>query len=278
MQFSSLPYAYLLALLPLILALQLYTFWRQPRMLAAFASSKLLPRLLPAGEGARRWLRPLVLVAGVASLIVALMQPQWGKSVEDAPRQGRDLIVLLDTSLSMLAEDAAPNRLEQAKDTVRQLVRLADREGGHRLGLVAFAGRASLHCPLTLDYDFFLQRLDEVDTGTVVPGGTVIGDALRQTLQSFGELDPDYTDLILLTDGEDHGSVPVEAARAAAAYQVSLYAIGFGDPASGAPIPVEDANGGAGFLQYQGQEVRSRMQPSLLLEMARLGGGGVRGA
>ena len=182
-------------------------------------------------------------------------------------------MVMLDVSLSMLADDATPNRLQRAKAAIRKLVDSVRPAGGHRIGMVAFAGRPTLQCPLTRDYDFFLQRLDEVGTNTVARKGSLIGDAIRQTLSGFITQDPQYTDLILITDGEDHDSLPLEAAKVAAAQQVGLYTVGIGDPADGARIPLDDARGGRSYLQHKERDVRSRMHQDVLSEMARLANG-----
>jgi Ca-activated chloride channel family protein len=273
MRFAALPYLYLLWLLPALLALIIYAFGRKRQAIAACIDATLVPRLMPSLSRARQWLKALCLLAAVACLILALTQPQWGKRWQDVPRRGRDLMILLDVSRSMLAEDVLPNRLQHAKLDIQDLTHTLQQEGGHRLGLVAFAGRASLQCPLTTDYAFFLQKLSEVGPDTVQRGGTLIGDAIRQALHGFGTAENNYKDIILITDGEDHESFPLQAAKAAAEQQVSIYAIGIGDSTVGARIPVQTAPGERRYVRYQGEEVHSRMQESLLLEMAQLTGG-----
>ncbi len=273
MQFAAWSYLYLLALVPALLALYLYAFRRKRQALSLFMELALLPRLLPGYSRVRQWLKALCFVGAVACVMLALMQPQWGKRWQDVPRRGRDLMILLDVSLSMLAEDVQPNRLAAAKAAIEKLVHVIRQEGGHRLGLIVFAGRARLQCPLMLDYTFFLQRLRQVGPDVVEREGTLIGDAIRQALHGFGPVAPDYTDMILITDGEDHESFPLEAAKAAAMQKVSLYTIGVGDAANGTRVPLRDAAGRRAYAQYQGQDVRSRMQPALLVEMARLTGG-----
>jgi Ca-activated chloride channel homolog len=202
-------------------------------------------------------------------MVIALMQPQWGETEEDVPRRGRDLVVVLDASLSMLAEDAAPNRLEYAKTLVRELVERVRAEGGHRLALVTFAGRAVLQSPLTLDYGLFLERLAQVDPARVQIKGTRIEDALRQTLRVSGRLEPGYTDLLLITDGDDHGSLPAPTARQLVDQGIGLYVVGVGNPETGARIPLPDGNGGQGtYLRYNGYEVQSRMRSDLLADIA----------
>jgi Ca-activated chloride channel family protein len=267
MRFEAFSCIYLLGLLPLLLALYGYGFWRRRRSLAAFVDRPLAARLLPRVNGTRRWLKALCLAGAAVCLVIALMQPQWGETEEDVPRRGRDLVIMLDTSLSMLAEDVAPNRLEHAKSLVRGLVEAVRAQGGHRLALVTFAGRATLQSPLTLDYDLFLERLAQADPARVSIKGTLIGDALRQTLQSFGRLEPGYTDLLLITDGDDHGNLPTHAAQLLADRGVALYVVGVGSDA-GARIPLEDDKGRHTYLMYDGFEVLTRMHTDLLADMA----------
>ena len=269
MQFAAVSYAWLLGLLPVLLALYLYGFWRRRGTLAAFVNQPLATRLLPRVQRARRWVKAACVSGAATCLVVALMQPQWGETEEEVPRRGRDLVIMLDLSLSMLAEDVTPNRLEHAKSLVRGLVERVRAEGGHRLALVTFAGRAMLQSPLTLDYGLFLERLAEADPSSVQVKGSLIGDALRQTLRAFGGLEPDYTDLILITDGDDHGSLPDEAAQLLANHRIALYVVGIGDPKSGARIPIKDANGGTGYLRYDGAEVETRLHADVLASIAR---------
>ncbi|MCZ6875694.1 MAG: VWA domain-containing protein [bacterium] len=273
MRFAALPYVYLLWCVPLLIGLYIYAFVRKHQALAQFMDLVLASRLLPDFSRLRQYIKAICLTSAVGFLVLALMQPQWGKRWQDVPRRGRDLMILLDVSRSMLAQDVIPNRLQRAKIDIKDLVHALHQEGGHRLGLVVFAGRASLQCPLTRDYAFFLQKLNQVGPQTVGRGGTLIGDAIRKALQGFGSLEHNYKDIILITDGEDHESFPLEAAKAAAEAKVSIYAIGLGDPKVGTRIPLRDDTKHSTFVQYQGQEVRSRMQEGLLLDIARLTGG-----
>ncbi len=273
MRFAALSYLYLIWLVPALVALYVYGFGRKRKALTAFMALDLAPQLTSRASRGRQWLKALCLIGAAACLIIALMQPQWGKHWQDVPRRGRDMMILLDVSRSMLAEDIAPNRLERAKSDIKDLVQILHREGGHRIGLVAFAGRASLQCPLTLDYAFFLQKLNAVGPHTAGRGGTLIGDAIRQALHGFGTLAHNYKDIILITDGDDQESFPLEAAQAAAEQKISVYTIGIGDPNTGARIPVQNAQGERTYVRYDGREVQSRMQENLLLQIAERTGG-----
>ena len=215
----------------------------------------------------------LCLAAAAACLVVALMQPQWGPGGQELPLRGRDVIVLLDVSSSMLAEDVAPNRLAQAKAAARSLALAVQRDGGHRLGLLTFAGRADVQCPLTRDYGLFLKRLDDATTDSVARRGTSIGEAVRQAMRAFGELTPGFTDFVLISDGEDHRSLPLEAAQMLGMLQISLSTVGVGDPNRRVPIPLTAGADGSGHLVQNGEEVLSQMRSGLLIGMADAAGG-----
>jgi Ca-activated chloride channel homolog len=273
MRFAAWPAACLLALLPALLALYAYAFRRRRAALAAFLANDLAPRLLPSAGPRRRWLRASCLIGAAACFVIALMQPEWGGGAKELPLRGRDLIVLLDVSHSMLAEDVAPNRLAQAKAAARSLAEAVKRDGGHRLGLLTFAGRADVQCPLTRDYGLFLKRLEDASPDGVARRGTSIGEALRQAVRAFGELEPGYTDLVLITDGEDHASLPLEAAQMLAALRISLATVGVGDPNRSVPIPIAAGEAGVDYLIHNGEEVRSRMHSGLLVGMAQAAGG-----
>lgn len=171
-----------------------------------------------------------------------------------------------------MAEDLAPNRLERAKYAIGDMV---SRLEGDRVGLVVFAGTAALKCPLTLDYGFFNLMLEDVDINSIARGGTMIGDAVRKVLdEGFDDQEKKYKDLILITDGEDHDSFPVEAAEEAGRRGVRLIAIGLGDENQGKRIPVTNEFGQKSFLTYEGQEVWSKLDAGTLRKMANATPGG----
>ena len=269
MQLAAAHFLVLLVVVPALALLYLWGFRRRRRALQGFVALGLAQRLVGAHSWRRRGAKAALLVAAVGLLAVAVTEPQWGRDVGDTARRGRDIYILLDVSQSMLAEDAAPNRLEAAKAAIVDFVDHLRAIGGHRLGLVAFAGRASLQCPLTLDYAFFLNRLGQVATSSVERQGSAIGDAIRKTLYGFGSLDATYTDFVIISDGEDHGSLVLEAARTAADEGVAIYTVGVGDPAQGARIPIVTVEGARAYLRFAGEDVVSVMQEPLLMQLAR---------
>ncbi|MEM7255236.1 MAG: VWA domain-containing protein [Pseudomonadota bacterium] len=225
-------------------------------------------RLARGASNTRGLVASITSVVAICLLAVALATPQWGTRLETMDRSGRDFLLVLDVSLSMLAQDVKPNRLELARKGIAEFVQKVRVEGGHRIGLIAFAGRATPVVPLTYDYDLFLSRLSEVRITTAVRRGSQLGDAIRQALYGFGPLKHQFTDLIVLTDGEDHGSAPRDAAQVAADLGVTIHTIGIGDASDGSSIPYRD--GEKQWLTYNDTVVISKMHPGILVEIARL--------
>jgi Ca-activated chloride channel family protein len=160
--------------------------------------------------------------------------------------------------------------LQRAK---AELADLVERLPGDRLGLVVFAGRPILRAPLTADHGFLRETLDEVDVQNIGRGGTRIGDALREALQAMPHTPGRDRAIVLVSDGEDHESAPLEAAQLAAAEEIKIFTVGLGDANRGARIPVPTGAGQQGFLKYEGREVWSRLNEELLQEIARTTGG-----
>ncbi|HEY3356537.1 MAG TPA: VWA domain-containing protein [Polyangia bacterium] len=241
---------------------------RGHRALTAFLSPEMLARLAWAPTRARRVARLVLLFVALAAGVAALMRPQTEGATEtlDLGRRAADIVVVLDVSRSMLAEDAAPNRLERAKAEVADLL---GRLQGHRVGLVAFAGRAVTLCPLTPDYAFFGNALRAATPRSVSRGGTRIGEALRAALRAFQPGTGAARLILLITDGEDHDSYPKEAAKEALAQGVRIVALGFGSEA-GSEITLTDPQTGAkrALTDRGGQVVRSRLDGALLRDLA----------
>ena len=262
---------YLLWFLPVLLGLFLYSAGRRKQVLDQFISTGLQHKLVSVSPVRRRWKATLIL-AGFFLLIIGLARPAWNLQQTAVKRTGRDVVFVLDVSKSMLAEDLAPNRLERAKLAIADVI---DTLRGDRVSLVAFAGSAAVKCPLTLDYGFFRMMLENISTESISRGGTMIGDAIRLILdQVLDSQEKQFKDIVLITDGEDHESFPLEAAREAAAKGIRLFIIGLGDENEGKRIPVTDASGRRTFLQYKGQEVWSRLDADTLRQMALATPGG----
>jgi Ca-activated chloride channel family protein len=263
---------YLLWLLPALALLYAWAAARRRAALRRFVDDEILERIgLSQNRPARAW-KAALFVAAFSLVAFAAARPAWNPKPQTIERRGRDVMILLDVSKSMLAEDLAPNRLERAKIAIKDMV---ERLQGDRVGLIAYAGTAVLKVPLTTDYGFFSLVLDDIGVESVSRGGTKIGDAVRKTLdEGFDNEEKKYKDIILITDGEDHDSFPVEAAEEAAQKGVRIIAIGLGDENEGRRIPLTDERGNRYYLTYNGQEVWSRLDAATLRRMANATPGG----
>ncbi len=229
----------------------------------AFVARAMWDRILPEESRLRFWSKQFLRVVAIVASLVALAGPRFGTEIEKVIPRGSDLYVLIDVSRSMLAEDVVPSRLGRAKADVSALL---NRLNGERVGLIAFAGQAVVKCPLTVDYDSFRRALQELDPSSAPRGGTAIGDAIRKALEVFqSKVDRDQA-MLLITDGDDQQSYPLEAAAVAADHHVTIFTIGLGDSEQGARIPQQDAS--KNFIEYQGEQVWSKMDGSLLGEIA----------
>jgi len=264
---------YLLWVMPVLVGLYLYAVHRRRRALERFAETDLLKQINVNTSGSRRLWKAGAVIAAFALVVVALTRPGWNPKPKRLQRRGRDVVFLLDVSKSMLAEDLKPNRLEHAKLAIGDCI---GRLQGDRVGLVAFAGTAAVKCPLTLDYGFFRMMLDDLHPGAIARGGTMIGDAVRKTLDEvFDDQEKQYKDIILITDGEDHDSFPVEAAEEAGRRGVRIIAVGLGDEEQGKRIPISDADGRKTFLtDRQGREVWTKLEADTLRKMVNVTPGG----
>ena len=196
------------------------------------------------------------------------MQPRWGFQWEDIKRQGIDIMVAIDVSQSMLAEDIKPSRLERAKRKVYDLCRMLE---GDRIGLIAFAGTSFVQCPLTLDYGAFKIFLDYLEPDLIPVPGTAIGQAIRAAINSFSRRERTSKALIIITDGEDHEGNPLEAAQEAKKEGIRIFTIGVGQE-GGAPIPMKDGSGGF-KKDERGELVLSRLDEAALQKIALETGG-----
>lgn len=259
----------LLVVPPMVFAFLFWAARRRQTLLTAFIQARLLPDLTTGLSPARERWRTMLLTAASALLVLALARPQWGFTWEEARQRGLDVIVAIDTSKSMLAEDISPNRLARAKLAALELMQTAKSD---RLGLIAFAGTAFLQCPMTIDDAAFRQSVTMLDVNTLPQGGTALGEAIRAAMDAFKEADG-HRVLVLMTDGEDHDSDAVTAAREAAAKGLRIFTIGIGSP-EGELLRVRDAKGRTEYLKdADGNVIKSRLNEALLQEIATAGNG-----
>lgn len=235
--------------------------------------------LLSTGDVFRRirgrsvpfWSKEIVSILRLIAIILVILaaaRPQYGRGEERTVTEGVDIVLCLDVSGSMLAEDFQPNRLTAARDVVKEFVKKME---GNRLALVAFAGKALTQCPLTTDYNIIAQLLDEVDTETIPLNGTAIGDAIGNSINKFVDEKSKSKVIILLTDGENNTGMldPEIAAKIAADKGIRIYAIGVGTEA-GAAIPFYDAEGRKHYYRQGNQLLMTRLDEKTLRQIASI--------
>jgi len=254
--------------LPVVISLLVYRHRRCVRAALSFADAEMAARIMPSLRTGRVVMKGVLLTAGITLAILALARPRWGVYYEDLKGRGVDIFVVLDVSRSMLAEDVAPNRLERAKADITDLLKEVQ---GDRIGLILFAGKAVVKCPLTLDYGFFQLVLKEAGPNEAPAGGSLIGDALRKAGRCFSKDTNRQRLVILITDGEDHDSFPLKAAAVLKKDGIRVVAIGIGDPVDGSRLP--RTRGGSNYITHKGQVVWSRMDERTLSEIALKTGG-----
>lgn len=269
MNFGSPIYLNLLWLVPIIIGLLLFARSRRRAAAYRFLDATMTERLMPTFRDNHPWIKGTCLVLGLVFLIIAAARPRFGYRLEEMEQRGADVFVLLDVSRSMLANDVTPSRLERAKSDIRDLL---TKLRGDRVGLIAFAGRPAIKVPLTTDQGYINSALDEIDTNSVGSGGSLIGDAIRKGLEAMPERSNRDQVLVLITDGDDQESEPLEAAKSAAARGVKIITIGLGDTNEGSRIPVDD-EGNPTYLMHEGKLVWSKMDEGLLKQIALTTGG-----
>lgn len=263
-------------LIPLVIAVFTYASMRRNTMLKRIAGSRMLAGVSAELSRTKRFTKAVILILVVVLIVFALARPAWNPQKITSKQKGRDVVFLLDVSKSMLAEDLRPNRLKAAKYAIEETISNIE---GDRVGLVAFAGNASILCPLTVDYSFFRTALDSAGTSSVDVGGTMLADAVRKCLDDLlAGSDGKMKDIILITDGGDldkaDSKFALEVAREAAEMGVRIITIGIGDERIGKKIPLTDANGNKVFLKYNDKDVVTKLNAGVLRKMSKATPGG----
>lgn len=256
-------------LAPLLAWFYFWTWRSQAEAVRRFIPERLWPQLVRGVSPGRRRLKRFMVGLAFVAALAALARPRWGLAEEESTVRGLDVVVCLDVSRSMLADDAAPTRLAKAKRAAFDLAGVT--EG--RIGLVAFAGEAFLQCPLTFDFAAFNETVATLDTDSVFTQGTDLGAAIREAASAFSREDTGAKALVIISDGEDHEQDAVDAARAAAALGIKIFSLGVGTTA-GSVLRTPDPYGNPVFVKdSEGNAVRSRLEETLLREVASAGGG-----
>ena len=266
-QFASPEYLYFLLLVPILIGIYIVFSIRRRQIIKHFGNPELLETLMPNVSRFRPALKFIVQLVAMIFLIIVLAQPQFGSREETTARQGIEVMIVLDLSNSMLAEDVRPNRLENARLLLSQLISNLDND---RVGLIVFAGDAFVQVPITADHISAQMFLSTVNTNTVARQGTAIGSAIDLAITSFGQPRDVGRTIILVTDAENHEDDAVGAASLAAEHGITVNVIGVGTP-QGAPIPIP---GTMSFRRDRaGNVVVTRLNEELGREIARAGNG-----
>ena len=272
MHFAHFQLLWLVVTVVPLLAVFLWWSWqRRKRLMREFIPERLLAGLTVGFSPSVERRRLVLIVVATAALLVSLARPQWGLVWEEATTQGRDILVAVDSSKSMLAVDSPPtDRLTRAKLAALDLAQIAQSD---RFGLIAFAGSAFLQCPLTLDDFAFAQSVNAIDTQIIPQGGTALAGAIDTAVKAFEKSGDNHRVLVLLTDGEDHEEGVDAAVKRAQKAGIKIFTVGVGTPA-GEVIRIPDEQGNMVFLRdEQGNAVKSRLNETLLKEIATETGG-----
>lgn len=260
-----------LILIPVVALFLLWARRKQRKAINALGNDELIARLSADTNWRGRRGRTFLRLMSLTFLVIALARPQWGSEVREIEQKGLQVMVALDVSQSMLAEDIKPTRLDRAK---LEIADLTERLDGDEIGLTLFSGASFVQVPLTSDYLTALNYLDSAGPQVISRPGTVIGDAIRTATDAFDETLDNQKVLIVMTDGEDHETDPLAAAQEAADAGVLIYTIGFGTP-EGEPVPVTNEYGEViDFKRDQnGEVVLSKLDENTLLSIAQTGDG-----
>ena len=263
--FAQAQYLLLILLIPVFFLLQALVLKLRTKRIRKFGDEALVRQLMPSYSKSRAWVRLTIFSIGFLFFAVGLSRPQIGAKLKEHETKGAEIMIVLDVSNSMLAEDYSPNRLERAKLAISRLV---DKLRDDRIGLIVFAGNSFVQLPITTDYVSAKMFLNTITTESVPIQGTAIGDAVNTALRSFSAQSEKSRAIIVITDGENHEDDPVAAAAQAAEMGVRVFTIGVGSP-EGKPIPMN----GELLKDRDGNIVVTRLDETVLQDVAKAGVG-----
>ena len=263
--FAQAQYLLLLLLIPFFFVVQALILKLRRRRLRKFGDEGLVKQLMPSYAKARTWVRLVIFSFGFFFFVIGLSRPQIGAKLKEHETKGAEIMIALDVSNSMLAEDYSPNRMERAKLAISRLV---DKLRDDRIGLIVFAGNSFVQLPITTDYVSAKMFLNSISTESVPVQGTAIGEAINTAVRSFSAQSEKSRAVIVITDGENHEDDPVEAAGQAAEMGIRIFTIGVGSP-EGKPIPID----GELLKDKNGDIVVTRLDETVLQEVAKAGNG-----
>jgi len=265
MKFGNLAYIHGIWIIIAIIIFLVWAFKRKQIILQKFVQNEMLKKMTNHVNIRSQHYKATLVIAALLFIVFALMEPKWGYHWETIKRKGNDVIVAVDVSRSMLANDIKPNRLDKAK---REILDLINMMKGDRIGLIAFAGAAFVQCPLTLDYGACKMFVNDLDPKLIPRGGTRIGETIRKAIDAFEGNLKKHRALIIITDGEDHEQEAIVAAKLAKQKGIKIYCIGIGTP-EGSPIQIFDVHGKMKYLKDKsGEVVLSKLNEKMLQTIA----------
>ncbi|NQY67389.1 MAG: VWA domain-containing protein [Flavobacteriales bacterium] len=269
-RFLNIEYFYLLGLIPvMILIYSLNKRWRK-NAIASYGDPKLVAQLLPDLSKVKPILKQLIGITIITLLVIGLVNPQIGSKLKEVKREGIDVIIAIDLSRSMMAEDLQPNRLERAKQMISKLV---SRLKNDRIGFIVFGAEAYVQLPLTLDYSAAKLFLSTVNIGIIPNQGTAIGSAIRRSYGAFGEENERNKALVIITDGENHEDDALQEAENAVSKGIIVHTVGLGS-AKGGPIPVYQGGRKQGYEKDRdGGTIVTKLNETMLKQVASYGEG-----
>lgn len=265
-RFEEPTYLYFLILIPVLVLIRIAGIRKRRKQLRIFGDPKLLKEMMPDVSGTRREIKFWLIMVVLSLIIVMLARPQFGTKISQDKRQGIEVIIAMDISNSMKAEDVAPSRLDKSKMMIENLV---DNFTNDKIGLVVFAGNAFIQLPITSDYVSAKMFLQNIDPSLIAVQGTNLAEAIELSSRSFTKQDKVGRAIIVITDGEDHEGGAVEAAKKAKKAGIRVFVLGVGSP-KGTPIP--DGNGNY-MKDNTGQVVMSALNENMCKQIASAGGG-----
>ena len=269
LRYDNIDFLYVLAIVPLfILLLYFYNRW-QKKSIEKFGDKNLVEDLMQNHSKARKNIKNIFLILSITFLIIGISNPQIGTKMEEVKREGVDLMIAIDLSHSMMAQDIKPNRLERAKQAISRLI---DKLEGDRIGLVVFAGEAYVQLPITTDYSAAKLFLSTVNTKIIPTQGTKIGNAIDLCVKSFDQENNQNKAIIIITDGENHDEEAISAAKNAKEQNIYIHTLGMG-LTKGGPIPIYNKYGSTSEFRKDrnGNVIITKLNEAILKEIAKEG-------
>ncbi len=268
-RFAEPYYLYFLSIIPVFIVLAIYASYRKKRNIESIGDLSVINQLMPDVSSSRPVLKIVLILIGFTFLVLAVSRPQFGSKLQEVKREGVEIMIALDVSNSMNAQDIQPSRIERAKQAISKLV---DKLHNDKIGLIVFAGAAYTQIPITTDYVSAKMFLNYVSTDIVPIQGTAIGLAIDKAVTSFPEESQLQKAIVVITDGENHEDNPIEAAQLAREKGIVVHTLGMGLP-QGTPIPVSPDNPTNFRKDRQGSVVISKLDETTLQQIAVAGGG-----